>query len=406
MNAIRFLIGQRSLRTKVVLLMLQDRVCDQQNKGNEGNTSSTNRTEMESDQVKIECYGKVKVEQSDEIHCMSSNVGLDEWSQASITNTAFRTGSSSARAASSQSLTSPGRFLSRFSFFPGNVSFRLSRATSLGSSRAYPIPSTSLRMLNDEKEIHHHPRSANVVIGVNETQQSSDSLPTSLINRTTTQCHEDMSASLQFCSRASDFVDNMRNSQPTSSGNAARDGGSIRMGVDENLHSSRMLCNLESIETRLSDRRIGMREPVERNVRFSRTLSVGRLRDRVLRRSSLSDFTFCPLQQDREVRDASQASRRQAFGGEMRVSESDSNAVTSPTASGDPSSGMSSSLSSIQDHEVETSRTREARYHDLLEHRSNFLERRRRIRSQVCEVAALSIIKCSFKIYFSSRQHK
>ncbi|MBA0644818.1 hypothetical protein Goklo_028932 [Gossypium klotzschianum] len=36
-----------------------------------------------------------------------------------------------------------------------------------------------------------------------------------------------------------------------------------------------------------------------------------------------------------------------------------------------------------QGHEVETSQSREARYHDLLEHRSNFLERRRRIRSQV-----------------------
>ena len=44
------------------------------------------------------------------------------------------------------------------------------------------------------------------------------------------------------------------------------------------------------------------------------------------------------------------------------------------------------SFFNIEDHEVETSRSREARYHDLLEHRSNFLERRRRIRSQVCNL--------------------
>jgi hypothetical protein len=67
----------------------------------------------------------------------------------------------------------------------------------------------------------------------------------------------------------------------------------------------------------------------------------------------------------------------------MRVSESEGNALTSPTAPGYPPSGMSSSLFGIRDNEVETSRSREARYHDLLEHRSNFLERRRRIRSQV-----------------------
>ncbi|KAF7112801.1 hypothetical protein RHSIM_RhsimUnG0191300 [Rhododendron simsii] len=39
------------------------------------------------------------------------------------------------KAFSSQSLHPSSRFLSRFNFIPGNVSFRLSRATSLGSSR-------------------------------------------------------------------------------------------------------------------------------------------------------------------------------------------------------------------------------------------------------------------------------
>ncbi|KDP28062.1 hypothetical protein JCGZ_19470 [Jatropha curcas] len=357
-----------------------DRDCDHVSKENGGNASSTGQTETESDEVKIECYRKDKVEQSDGT-CVPSNVELDEWSEASITNTASRMGNSSARAASSPSLTSQSSFLSRFSFIPGNVSFRLSRAASLGSSRPYRIPSSSLQMFNDEEEIHLHPRSANGVIDGNETRRIS-------VNRTHTQRHEDTSANLQHDNEVSDFLNNGGSDREVPSiHDASRDGGSTRAGIDGSSHSSRILSNLDSFDTRVSDRRIVAQEPVERNVRFSRTLSVGRLRDRVLRRSSLSVGTFCPLQQERQVRDAVQVSGRQALGGEMRVSESEGDGLDSPTTSGyppsGPPSGTSGSLFSIHDHELETVRSRDARYHDLLEHRSNFLERRRRIRSQV-----------------------
>lgn len=312
---------------------------NEQNKENGGNQSET-----ESDGLKIECDRKEK----DGVPCISSNDELGEWGEASITST---TGSSSARSSST-----PSRFLSRFSFVPGNISFRLSRATSLGSSRAYP----------DEQDLRLRP--------VPDNNNFLDR--TEAPHRTSTQCHQDTSSHL---------LDNLQENQTIPSvQNAARDGGTNRVGVDGNLHSPGILNELENMGTRVSDRRIGAREPVERNVRFSRTLSVGRLRDRVLRRSSLSDNTFCPLQQEREVRDAGQSSGRYAFGGDTRMSRPESNGVTSTTTSGYPPSSMSSSLFSIQDSEVELSRSREARYHDLLEHRSNFLERRRRIRSQVC----------------------
>ncbi|KAF9685652.1 hypothetical protein SADUNF_Sadunf03G0076700 [Salix dunnii] len=359
-----------------------DHVCDNGNKENyEGNASSTNRNEIDSDEVKIECYGKVREEQSDEMPCISSDAELDEWNQTSITNTSSRTGSSSARAAApTQSLTFPSRLLSRLSFIPGNVSFRLSRAVSLGSSHP-----TGPRMFDGEDEIRHCSESANSVVdgNGNEIQQISDLLATSLVNRTAAHHHEDMAAGLQLHSQASDLLDNMQENQNIfSTRNSGRGGGGNRAGVDANLRSPRLFNDMDGTETRLSDRRTGAREPAERNVHFSRTLSVGRLRDRVLRRSSLPDRTFCPLQQEREIRGSSQGSGRQAVGGEMRVLESEGNALSSTTALVYPSSGMSSSLFSIQDHEVETSQTREARYHDLLEHRSNFLERRRRIRSQ------------------------
>ncbi|KAL4601957.1 hypothetical protein ACB092_10G018900 [Castanea dentata] len=344
----------------------------------------TSRTETESDEEKTECYRKVKDEKSDELPCLSSDVDLDGWGQSSVTSTVSRTGSSSARASSTQSLNPSSRFLSRFSFIPGNISFRLSRATSLGSSRPYPVSSTSLAILNDEDELHLRAGPANGFIHRNETQQGSDLLPASLINETSTRCCEDTNSSLSLNAPAPDCSNNLQDNQTMSNiHNVARDGDSTRNGVDVNLYSPRFHPETESVETRHSDRRIGAREPVERNVRFSRTLSVGRLRDRVLRRSSLSDLTVCPLQQEGEVRDASQRSGRQAWEGETRESVAEASAINTPTTSGYPPPSNSSSLYSIQDYEVETSRSREGRYHDLLEHRSNFLERRRRIRSQV-----------------------
>ncbi|PPD71555.1 hypothetical protein GOBAR_DD31544 [Gossypium barbadense] len=98
----------------------------------------------------------------------------------------------------------------------------------------------------------------------------------------------------------------------------------------------------------------GSGETLESNARFSRALSVGRLRDRVLGRAP----TFCPLQQDIQI--------------------------TQQQLATSPSTTASAHASSVISHdEIETSRSREARYHDLLHNRSNFLERRRRIRSQV-----------------------
>lgn len=146
--------------------------------------------------------------------------------------------------------------------------------------------------------------------------------------------------------------------------------------LDVNLFSSRIQAETESIETRHIDRRKRVREPVEHKVRFSRTLSVGRLRDRVLRRSTSSSLTSFPLQQERELRDDSQNTPRPAIEPDSRVSPSDHSAISSFTPS------MSNSMFSNQNYEVETSQLREGRYQDLLEHRSNFLERGRRIRSQ------------------------
>ncbi|KAE8679811.1 Profilin family protein [Hibiscus syriacus] len=103
----------------------------------------------------------------------------------------------------------------------------------------------------------------------------------------------------------------------------------------------------------------GTGEAIESNARFSRALSVGRLRDRVLGRAS----SFFPSQQDIQL-----------------ITNQTRELATFPSTT-TTDSALDSSI--VSQNEIETPRSREARYHDLFHHRSNFLERRRRIRSQV-----------------------
>ncbi|QCD90940.1 E3 ubiquitin-protein ligase MBR1 isoform X1 [Vigna unguiculata] len=351
-----------------------DQVCDQ-NKVNGDDVTYTSGNEIDSDEGKTESFRKVKPGKSDEV---PSNVDLEEWRHS-----ASRTGSSSAHSSSNHSLNPSSRFLSRFSLVPGNISFRLSRTTSLGSSRPCPVSSTNLSIFNDEDELSLHPRPPGSLITRNETQHRNDLLNASFVSQVPMQCHEEASNNLRPNAPALVSPGNLASNRPVSSvQDVGRDGNGAREVPDVNIFSPRIHTDTENIETRHTDRRNGAREPVERNVRFSRTLSVGRLRDRVLRRSTLSDFTFCPMQREREVRDAGQENGRRVGDREARVSPTGRNASNSSTPRY-PLPSTPSSLFGIQDYEVETSRSRETRYQDLLEHRSNFLERRRRIRSQV-----------------------
>lgn len=311
--------------------------------------------------------------------CVPSNIDLEEWG-----HTASRTASSSAHSSSNQSLNPSSRFFSRFRLVPGNISFRLSRTTSLGSSRPCPVSSASLSIFNNEDELNLPPGPPCSLNNRNETQHCSNLHDASFVSQVPIQCHEEASNNLRSNAPTLVSPGNLHSSRMVSSvQDVVRDGNGTREVSNVNLFSPRIHTDTENIETRHSDRRNGAREPVERNVRFSRTLSVGRLRDRVLRRSTLSDFSFCPLQQERDVRDASQDNGRQVGERDTRVSPSGRSAANSSTPRY-PLPSTPSSLFGIQDYEVETSRSRETRYQDLLEHRSNFLERRRRIRSQVC----------------------
>lgn len=262
------------------------------------------------------------------------------------------------------------------------MSFRLSRASSLGSSRSFPISSTGLSALNDEDEAHLQTIHGRNPIDRVENQQGRDLLPPSMINRTTLCC-EETSCNLHLNTPESCLSGNSRHGQASCTLDISRNDDVARVGYDVNMPSPRIHAEIEHTGTR-HDRHLGDREPVEQNVRFSRTLSVGRLRDRVLRRSSLSDVTLCPLQQVGEVSDTNPGSGPEGWTDNRRTSAPQGSSVASENAPLYHPTRISGSEFGIEDYEMETSRPREAQYPDLLENRLNFLERRRRIRSQVC----------------------
>ncbi|CAN6360258.1 unnamed protein product [Urochloa humidicola] len=163
-------------------------------------------------------------------------------------------------------------------------------------------------------------------------------------------------------------------------------GGALTAGIDSTLdmlrdsvtaqaraarQARRNMLESEDPNLRNSYRRMGSQEPFEGSVRFSRTLSVGRLRDRVLRRTPFSDGLFTPsLLYDRAVWPSGNGSARQDSAMMQRTNSDRTSELRS-----DPLTN------SVYNSSSET--LREANNRDLLERRSAFLERRRRIRSQV-----------------------
>jgi len=164
---------------------------------------------------------------------------------------------------------------------------------------------------------------------------------------------------------------------------------SVTAQVRAARQTRRNLLESEDASLRNSYRRTGSQEPFEGSVRFSRTLSVGRLRDRVLRRTTFSDGLFTPsLLYDRAVWPSGNGSARQ------------DSAIMQRTNS-DRSSELRSDRSTNSAYNSSSETLREASNRDLLERRSAFLERRRRIRSQVTWSSTISDLACYLCILYN-----
>ncbi|PIN26277.1 Anaphase-promoting complex (APC), subunit 11 [Handroanthus impetiginosus] len=318
--------------------------------------------------VSAECYSTDKAEESDETNCINSGIELREWGESSFTSSVSRDGTSS-RDFSSRSLNPPSRFLSRFSFYPGNLSFRLTRGNSLSSTRSYPASSTGFTISNEEEEYVGSSSSVNR----NDRPQGCDFFPACFTNRSP-RTQDGICAA----NSSPDF-----NRQLSSGRDVLRNRDNTRVDCGPHLFSPINHINSDDGGIRHAERRSAAREPVDRNVRFSRTLSVGRLRDRVLQRTPVADLDLSHFQEEREVRLTRRIDGRRGIGHPEVEATSDDNNFTQQISSDNVSASFSDTFYGSQNNVHGIPRTRETRYRDLLEHRSNFLERRRRIRSQV-----------------------
>lgn len=305
-------------------------------------------------QVSAGCCRTGKTEEGGDINCISS----------SFTNTVSREGNAS-RCSSTQLVNPPSRFLSRFSINPGNLSFRLTRGNSLGSARSYPASSMGFTISNEEECVD----SSSTSVDRNYRPQGCDFFPACFTSRSNS---------------TPDFSGNFQDNQQSNlDHDVPRNINSTRVDCSPNTYSHLYHSNTDDAGMRNSARRVAAREPAERNVRFSRTLSVGRLRDRVLRRTPTSDLELYHFQQDREGTFTHQITDAQVLGHAEVEASSDDNSFSEPVSSDNVQSRFPNPFYGSQNNSRGAPRSRETRYRDLLDHRSNFIERRRRIRSQV-----------------------
>ncbi|KAL6549755.1 hypothetical protein OROMI_020243 [Orobanche minor] len=341
----------------------EPQVSDSTGEENDKTVISPTENKSGSCQVTPECYRNDKSEGDNDVNSINSAINLNEWGESSFTNSVSEEGNTSSNF-SSDSLNPPSRFHSRFSFHPGDLSFRCSRGSSISSARSYPPSSTGFTISNEESV-------STSILNRNSRSRGRVLIPACFTNRSPSTPDEDC-----------DLSHNLHDSRQLNS-----DHDVLRSRNDTRENCSSIFSppvdnnNSSGAGSRHAERR---QEPVERNVRFSRTLSVGRLRDRVHRRNPAADLDLYDFQQDREVRPTRRITGREGLGhGEVEATSDDNNSLSQQDASNNVSSSFSNPFYGSQNNGYGTPRARETRYRDLLEHRSNFLERRRRIRSQV-----------------------
>ncbi|XP_068635361.1 uncharacterized protein [Aristolochia californica] len=313
---------------------------------------------------KNNCCGKFRVLQTNQGPSNHSNTELDECGRPSVRNAESGAESSSMQTALARASSRVSRTCSRFSFMPNNISFRLTRAASMGSLGSYSLFSTNHPVSNPREDFD---------VDMGSSSSVNDFFPSTRL--------QDPSVVLQVGPPS--IPVHVPAQDGISSQAVARDDNSnTAITPSLNRYLRRNHAEIDNNETRQSHRRHGAQEPAEGNIRFSRAMSVGRLRDRVLCRTSLSEGIFGNFQEDRDLSDARQGNGR-VLRDHARRGESSDGHIDTLSSSTYHVPATSRSTNSSQDNEVDTPNMREARDRALVEHRTAFLERRRRIRSQV-----------------------
>lgn len=281
---------------------------------------------------------------------------------------------------------------------------RLRRARSLGSSEAYSFFARRLKRQSSSVERNRRFDNGPLRNGSDQQQVQVNRSHNSCESRPRHQSDHSMQARVGQCTdlplNALEWGDAF--SEPSSE--AHRDDRASQHDLSCNINQSTASDQnvssvihsystpVESRDARRIQRR-GTPEHVEDNVSFRRTRSVGRLRDRVLRRTASSEGSFGILQGDSTARETRQHNGRRFWEALTRAS-SHRHAGTTPTLAQDQFLRTLRSMNDSRRQREERSQMNEDTPHNnssILEHRSLYLEeRRRRARSQVRALQRLS----------------
>ncbi|KAH9298660.1 hypothetical protein KI387_030342, partial [Taxus chinensis] len=274
---------------------------------------------------------------------------------------------------------------------------RLSRATSLGSSKSYSL---FARRLRSQPSIIRQDTGIDDGHLINGTDQHrvQGSRPHNLCeSRPRQQSVISMQVRPQkYDDHPSDTLERgdafLESSNVVHAGNRSLHQNmtsNINQGALSVIHSS---TSAESMDARQIHRR-GATEHYESNANFRRTRSVGRLRDRVLRRTTSSEGSFSISQGDAVDRETRRHNRRRFWEALSRAS-SNRYAGTPPTVAQDRFLHTLRSMSASRrqrDDRIQMNDSTSSFNNSLLERtRLNLEERRRRARSQVRALHRLS----------------
>eukprot|EP01018_Ginkgo_biloba_P004866 Gb_12188 [translate_table: standard] len=390
--------------------------------GNPLRTATMNQVGTEGGPQKYMNNGKVKFPEAHNL-CESESSLNCIGSRRSLFHAVSDASSSSTQVCRNQAFEPSSSFVSRSSdkgeitehpvnnfCFSGPTSNRehsnvsLNRATSLGSSEAYSLFSRRLRCQssnvdqNDQSDVDHIRNSTE------PQQMQGNSSHDMCQSRLRQHSVHSMQARLRryadlpldalelgdsFCESSNVARGDNMNPRQDMAGdlNQARDS-------DQNVSSVTSFPSMmtESRDTRRIQRR-GTSEQVEGNASFRRTRSVGRLRNRVLRRTASSEGSFGILQAHSTGRETRRHNGRRFWEALTRAS-SHRNIGTPATAAQDQFLRTLRSMSDSRRQREERTQINEDMPNNngnVLENRSLYLEeRRRRARSQVRALQRLS----------------
>ncbi|CAN6461447.1 unnamed protein product [Victoria cruziana] len=312
---------------------------------------------------------------------INSGLGFDEWVQESAPSTDFVDDSSSRRTpGTTEPLGSSNRFNRRLNMIPDHGCSVLNKATGLGSSGACSV-------LSDGREI------SDSVAACKEggLEPGSDILPSgSSCSSSRLPPLEPSNGGLrgvcssggvpQLANSASVVQERGQVMTPTQDRE-----GAVALSEASGIGSSRCHFGTASGEQRRSCRRTGALESAGDGIQFGRTLSVGRLRDRVLRRNASARGSMNHVAGDDVPRDVRQGTVRQIL--DFATEEIINRRVGNPqTSSSYNLSNTDSSVRSTNNHQFRVNNQQaaaELNNNTPPLHRTTFLERRHRVRSQV-----------------------